>query len=245
MVRIYIIQSTRDAISALIYNLRKDATLTELITTLRITSSTPEFRHPLAKFFFRALYADSMTKGHFSQKDLGQLTSRELLEENGSLSDDNNGNSRGKTLEELRFIPGDYLCIAVHLPKNVNLGSASTTNVLSIKGSASAAADKWSRGTPQVQPPGGLGRGGAHWRARPGIAGPTGRGGGDDGRTWRGRDRDSPPPRTRRSSPPRSRPPIPERDRGLDKPRLGRRSRSRSRSRPRSRSPRRRSGRYD
>ncbi|GJJ06982.1 hypothetical protein Clacol_001180 [Clathrus columnatus] len=232
----------------------RDATLPELISTLRITSPTPEFRHPLAKFYFRALYADSASRGHFSQKDMGQISSREMLDEvekdtsmgttTAAAETTSENKSLNKTLEELRFVPGDYLCIAVHLPKNVNLGSGPTSG-LSIKGTATAAADtngKWARGGAPVGPPGGLGRGGAHWRARPGIAAPVGRGGppgGDDDRAWRGRDRDPPPPpRARRDSPPRPRPPIPERD--FEKARPRRRSRTRSRSR----SPRRRPGRY-
>lgn len=229
------------------FHKRGDATLSELIGTLRITSTTPEFRHPSAKFVFRALYADSATKGHFSQKDIGQISARELLDDHNNLMDHHQDEYKpsGKTLEELRFIPGDFLCVAVHLPKNVNLGTASSS-VLSIKGSASAADTnaKWARGVSQG-PPGGLGRGGSHWRARPGVSAPSGRGGGggggigDDDKTWRGRDRDLPPPRARRDSPPRPRPAFPERDRTFERPRA-----RRTPSRSRSRSPRRRS-RYD
>jgi len=239
----------------------RDATLPELITTLRITSPTAEYRHPLARFSFRALFADSINKGHFAQRDMGQVTAREMLDESMLLTDSSENRLHNRTLEELRFIPGDYLCIAVHLPKNVNLGAGPPTG-LSIKGSANAfsgadTSGKWGRGTVptwggsvgQGPPGGGLGRGGAHWRARPGVAAPPGRGGGlagrDEDRGYRrDRDRDAPAARGRRDSPPiRVRPPIPERDRDIDRSRPPRRSRSLSRSR--SRSPRRRGGRYD
>lgn len=240
---------------------RRDATLPELITTLRIISPTAEFRHPLARFSFRALFADSVSKGHFSQKDMGQITSRDLLDES-TLNDSSENKLQNRTLEELRFVPGDFLSISVILPKNVNLGAGPISS-LTIKGSAGAADanGKWGRGPPtgagrgdagwsggaSAGPPGGLGRGGAHWRARPGVAAPSGRGAGgdaggkDDERpARRDRDRDPLPPRARRDSPPqRSRPPIPERERD----RRSRRSLSRSRSR--SRSPRRRGSRYD
>ncbi|KAF8524549.1 Sin3 associated polypeptide p18-domain-containing protein [Hysterangium stoloniferum] len=243
----------------------RDATLPELITTLRITSATAEYRHPLARFSFRALFADSINKGHFAQRDMGQFTAREMLDESLLLTDASENRLHNRTLEELRFIPGDYLCIAVHLPKNVSLGAGPAPG-LTIKGSATAfsgaeAGGKWGRGAVAGRPdggwggsigqgpPGGLGRGGAHWRARPGVAAPSGRGGGlagrDEDRGWRrDRERDAPAARGRRDSPPgRVRPPIPERDRDIDRPRPSRRSRSLSRSR--SRSPRRRGGRYD
>ncbi|KAF8468637.1 Sin3 associated polypeptide p18-domain-containing protein [Gautieria morchelliformis] len=249
----------------------RDTTLPELITALRIISPTAEFRHPLARFSFRALFADSVSKGHFSQKDLGQITSRDMLEENLLLTESSENRLHNRTLEELRFVPGDYLSIAVVLPKNVNLGAGPTTG-LTIKGSAGVGADangRWGRGGPTRSdsgwggavthgPPGGLGRGGAHWRARPGIVAPSGRGGGDAGRDddrplRRDRDRDrepppprikreSPPPRIKRESPHRVRPPIPERDRDYDYDRSRLR---RSRTRSRSRSPRRRGSRYD
>jgi len=226
----------------------RDATLPELLTTLRITSGTAEFRHPLARFSLRALYADSGNKGHFAQKELGQVSSREILEETLYSTDRGENRQHGRTLEELRFVPGDYLSIAAHLPKTVTLGSGPASGI-SIKGSAVGADTngKWARGAGRGEsgwgtqgPSGGVGRGGGHWRARPGVAAPGGRGGGDaDDRSWR-RDREPPAPRARRDSPPRTRPPIPERDRDLD-----RRSVRRSRSRSRSRSPRRRGSRYD
>lgn len=245
---------------------RRDATLPELITTLRIISPTAEFRHPLARFSFRALFADSVSKGHYSQKDLGQITAREMLDDNTLLTENGENRLHNRTLEELRFVPGDFLSVAVILPKNVSLGSGPAAG-LTIKGSAAAGPDtngRWGRGAPgsgaargdggwggsaAPGPPGGLGRGGAHWRARPGVAAPSGRGAGDavgrdDDRPLRrdrDRDREAPPFRPRRDSPPhRVRPPIPERDRDFDRSRP-----RRSRSHTRSRSPRRRGSRYD
>ncbi|KAJ3519914.1 hypothetical protein NMY22_g12983 [Coprinellus aureogranulatus] len=42
----------------------RDATLREVLTTLRHTSPhIAEFKHPLARFSFRAIYADSFNKG--------------------------------------------------------------------------------------------------------------------------------------------------------------------------------------
>ena len=185
-----------------------------------------------------------------------------MLDDNTLLTENSENRLYNRTLEELRFVPGDYLSISVILPKNVSLGTGPTTG-LSIKGSAAGGGDtngKWGRGGPgsgagrgdsgwgggiAQGPPGGLGRGGAHWRARPGIAVPSGRGVGDFAgrddirhlRRDRDRDRENLPLRPRRDSPPhRARPPIPERDQ--DK--LGSR-----RSRSRSRSPRRRGSRYD
>ena len=197
---------------------------------------------------------------------MGQVSARDMLDDSMLLTDSSENRLHNRTLEELRFVPGDYLSVAVVLPKNINLGAGPTAG-LTIKGSATAvsadANGKWGRagsiigtgrgdsgwgGNLAPGPPGGLGRGGAHWRARPGIAPPSGRGvGGDLGgrddervpRRDRDRERDPLPPRARRGdSPARTRPPVPERDRDRDRPRP-RRSRSRSWS------PRRRTSRYD
>ncbi|THG95617.1 hypothetical protein EW026_g6072 [Hermanssonia centrifuga] len=127
----------------------KDATLREVLTTLRSTAPpTPEYRHPLARYSFRAVYADSASRGRFSQKDLGIVYSRDILGEPGTLtttaprllldadplpssSDDE------RTLDELRFVPGDYMCVMVQLPKNVTVAAPGE---LTIKGSGAAAA---------------------------------------------------------------------------------------------------------
>ncbi|KAI0731840.1 histone deacetylase complex protein [Fomitopsis betulina] len=233
----------------------KDATLREVLTTLRATApASPEMRHPLARYSFRTLYADSATRGRLNQKDLGIVYSRDILGEPGSLTttaprlltdDDVPPSNDERTLDELRFVPGDYLCVAVLLPKNATV--AGPGGELSIKGSAApannapAAANGWKsagRGdggwgggaSATAGPPGGLGRGGGHWRG--GSDAPTGsRGRGRGG--FGGRDRDDdrrvPPPR-------RDSPPPPRRD---TYDRRDRRPPSRSRSPPRRR------GRYD
>ncbi|OBZ70418.1 hypothetical protein A0H81_09574, partial [Grifola frondosa] len=54
-----------------------DATLREVLTTLRITApNTAEYRHPLARYSFRAVYADSASRGRFAQKELGIVLAR-------------------------------------------------------------------------------------------------------------------------------------------------------------------------
>ena len=95
-----------------------------------------EYRHPLARFSFRTVYADSTNKSRFLQKELGMVYSRDILGEPGSLNttaprllEDEDGAQRDRTerekeertLDELRFVPGDYLLIAVILPKNVTV----------------------------------------------------------------------------------------------------------------------------
>ncbi|KAF9068705.1 Sin3 associated polypeptide p18-domain-containing protein [Rhodocollybia butyracea] len=224
----------------------KDATLREVLTTLRNTAPhVPEYRHPLARFSFRTVYADSGNKGRFSQKELGMVYSRDILGEPGTLTavasrivEENDENreptdreKEERTLDELRFVPGDYLLLAVLLPKNVTMGSD-----LSIKGSASAAATqngpgwKGDGGWGKTVASGGvpaLGRGGGHWRGDSNGRGRGGRGGA------RGEDREEredsriPPPRSPRRS---------GRGWGDRGGRGGRRSpRSRSRSPPRRR----------
>ncbi|KAJ4487539.1 Sin3 associated polypeptide p18-domain-containing protein [Lentinula aciculospora] len=225
----------------------KDATLSEVLTTLRETAPhVPEYRHPLARFAFRTVYADSGNKGRFSQKELGLVYSRDILGEPGTLTSiaprlleeaDNENREQTtrekeeRTLDELRFVPGDFLLLAVLLPKNVTMGSD-----LSIKGSAAQNGPGWKAGGGDGgwgKPPApsvgglGLGRGGGHWRGDSNGRGKGGRSGG------RGDDKDD---KDDRIPPPRS----PRRTRGRgwgDRGgRGGRRSpRSRSRSPPRRR----------
>ncbi|KAF8652271.1 hypothetical protein AX16_004487 [Volvariella volvacea WC 439] len=205
----------------------RDATLREVLTTIRNTApSVPEYRHPLARFSFRVVYADPTNRGRFASKDLGMIYSRDILGEPGSLgttaprlTEDADGENREltqrereeRTLNELRFVPGDYLLVAVLLPKNV-----SAPTELSVKGSA-AAANGW-KGPGQGRTDSGWGgaigpgsgRGGGHWRGESNTpSGPRGRGAGRGGGD-RDRDRDRvgdrfdrrlPPPR-RSASPP-------------------------------------------
>ncbi|KAG6917655.1 hypothetical protein DXG01_001630 [Tephrocybe rancida] len=258
----------------------RDATLREVLTALRNTAPTiPEYRHPLARFSFRTVYADSIAKGRFSQKDLGMVYSRDILGEPGSLGvtaprlrEEDEGTRElserereERTLEELRFVPGDFLLVAVLLPKSVTAPAE-----IAIKGSAGpgaalggAGANGWRGGagpgagrgdggwTGAVAPT--AGRGGGHWRGDsnapapgPGGRGRGGRGGGDFGRD-RDREGGREFDRDRRVPPPRRSDSPPTRGRGWgDRGRGGRgggrgggggRNRSRSRSFSRSRSP--------
>ncbi|KAI0787138.1 Sin3 associated polypeptide p18-domain-containing protein [Irpex lacteus] len=65
----------------------RDATLREVLTTLRSTAPpSTEYRHPLARYSFRAVYADSANRGRAAQKDLGTVYSRDILGEPGTLT---------------------------------------------------------------------------------------------------------------------------------------------------------------
>ncbi|KAI0329653.1 hypothetical protein GY45DRAFT_1279472 [Cubamyces sp. BRFM 1775] len=235
----------------------KDATLLEVLKTLRSTApNAPEYRHHLARYSFRAVFADATARGRFSQKDLGTVHLRSILRESGNLehslledSETFQGSDQDRTLDELRFVPGDYLCVAVHgLPRSATV-PAGPGGELAIKGSAvgpgagAGAANGWKGaggrgdggwgGNLSSAPGPGLGRGGGgggHWRGNSGPEPPIprgGRGGGRGGDFGRDRDRDDRrPPPPRRDSPPR-------------REGWGRRPSSRSRSPPRRR------GRYD
>jgi histone deacetylase complex subunit SAP18 len=252
---------------------RKDATLREVLTTLRNTAPhVAEYRHPLGRFSFRTVYADPSNKGRFSQKELGMVYSRDILGEPGSLTSTaprlleefersstelNEREKEERTLEELRFIPGDFLLVAVLLPKNVTVPSE-----LSIKGSGAGVQSGplgkgdsgWGgRSLSSVGP--GAGRGGGHWRGESNAPstrgrGGGGRGGGDIGRDRnRERDRDRDIDRNDRVPPPRrNEPPSPRGGNEARGGRGGRGGRGDRRSRSRSRSfspPPRRRNRYD
>lgn len=215
-----------------------DATLREILLNLRSISSPnhTDLQHPLAKYTFRAVYPDTSVGGggRFQTKELGTVFARDLSNV-AVLSESFDPDSQpsntdvietekeerprrereDRTLEQMRFLPGDYLDIAVILPK----GAAAPTGHgvgpgLQIKGAIAAAATANSlngglRGAPGADRWGpGTGRGGpaagGHWRGgAPAPAGPSGRGGalggvgagrGGFGRE-RERDRDIPPPR--------------------------------------------------
>lgn len=232
---------------------RKDATLCEVVTTLRNTAPhVAEYRHPLARFSFRIVYADPGNKGRFVQKDIGMVYSRDILGEPGSLNntaprlllDTETEQREEKTLDNLKFIPGDFLLIAVLLPKNVTVpqelpikgsGIAATasangwrTTTGTVGGASGKGDSGWSRGTGPTA--GGRGNVG-HWRGESNAPSGRGRGGGRGGDFGRDRDLDRhesrvPPPRRHDISPP------PRGDRGG---RVRSRSRSRSRSPPRRR----------
>ncbi|KAI9434112.1 Sin3 associated polypeptide p18-domain-containing protein [Lactarius indigo] len=254
----------------------KDATLYELLTTIRNSApNTPEYRHPLARYSFRTIYADAGNRGQFAQKELGVVYSRDTLGDLGTVEQlpladaaDANDDSKSegadavqsstlarqkdaRTLDELRFVPGDYLCVAVMLPKNVQAsfpGESTATSPSLQKGPApangwkNAGAGGVGRGALGSSGPGGAapgtGRGGGHWRggsdAPPQPARGRGeRGGGARGERDGGRfreDRDRERDRDRRPPPPRRESPPPQRGGQRRSP-----SRSRSRSPPRRR----------
>ncbi|KAF5317460.1 hypothetical protein D9611_015148 [Ephemerocybe angulata] len=162
----------------------RDATLREVLTTLRNTSRTSTRSNTRWQdFSFRTVYADSTNKGRFASKELGQVYSRDILGEPGSLAstaprllqDDeqhpgdalSQREKEERTLEELRFVPGDYLCVSVLLPK-----SAGAPAELAIKGSGANAAVPsagWKTGGERDGRGTGLGAGaprgaGGHWR---------------------------------------------------------------------------------
>ena len=213
----------------------------------------------------------------YSRDTLGDLGTVELLPLADAVADaDDDSKSDGadavqsstlarqkdaRTLDELRFVPGDYLCIAVMLPKNVQAsfpGEVSATSPSLQKGPAPtngwkiAGAGGVGRGALGSSGPGsapGAGRGGGHWRggsdAPPQPArgrGERGAGGGARGEREGGRfrderdrerERDRRPPIPRRESPP-PRAPRGDRERGAQRDRRSL-SLSRSRSPPRRR----------
>lgn len=221
---------------------RTDATLREILLTLRSISSPnhTDLQHPLAKYTFRAVYPDTSAGGggRFQTKDLGTVFARDLSNvpvlsdpfdldaqpRNGDAMEmDKEERARrereDRTLEQMRFFPGDYLDIAVILPKSAAApGGHAGGPGLQIKGAvAAAAAANPLNGGPRSAPGAdrwapGAGRGGpaagGHWRGGgPAPAGPSGRGGapsgfvasrggfGRDRERDRDRDRDVPPPR--------------------------------------------------
>ncbi|KAF8240147.1 hypothetical protein L208DRAFT_1449605 [Tricholoma matsutake] len=211
-----------------------NATLREVLTALRKTApAVPEYRHPLAHFSFRTVYADpGKKKGRFSQRDLGMVYSRDILGEPGSLNA-----TAPRLREDIYGENRDYLLIAVLLPKNVTVPTE-----ISIKGSAGPGAtmsNGW-RGTGVTS---GRGDGGDSNPAS-GHRGRGGRAGADLGFREGGRDRDRdrdgdrvdrrvPPPR-RESPPARGRGGWGDRQGGRDRLSFSR-SRSRSRTPPRRR----------
>ena len=226
---------------------RMDATLREILLTLRSISSPnhTDLQHPLAKYTFRAVYPDTSVGGggRFQTKELGTLFARDLsnvavLSEpfdpdsqqpsNADVMDtDKEERTRrereDRTLEQMRFLPGDYLDIAVILPKGSSAPGGHVGHGvgpgLQIKGAVVAAAaanatNGGMRGPPVADRwgPSPAGRGGpaagGHWRGGgPATAGSSGRGGapgsfgagrggggGGFGRD-REREREIPPPR--------------------------------------------------
>ena len=255
---------------------RKDTTLFELLTTIRNSApSTLEYRHALARYSFRTIYADAGNRGLFAQKELGTVYSRDtlgdlgtveqLLDDDGAAQDSSDRQKDARTLDELRFVPGDYLCVAVMLPKNVQANFSADPSAPKGSGgvSSSAPANGWKSGgglgrganasLGAVGSGPGVGRGGGHWRggsdAPPQPARGRGERGGDfgaAGRADRDRDRDRDRERDRDGGRFRDerdrRPPLPRRESPparapwSDRDRAPRDRRTPSRSRSRSRS---------
>ncbi|KAH6879963.1 hypothetical protein BKA70DRAFT_1052734, partial [Coprinopsis sp. MPI-PUGE-AT-0042] len=116
----------------------KGATLRKLLATLRDTSSPTslvfaELKHPLVRFSFKALYADSSRSTfEYTTIELGIVYSRDIPGEPGSYSlstgattaprlpqdeerqvfQPKRSREDDKTLEDLRFVPGDYMLIS-------------------------------------------------------------------------------------------------------------------------------------
>ncbi|KAJ7456483.1 hypothetical protein FB451DRAFT_605466 [Mycena latifolia] len=157
----------------------KDATLREILSILRNTAPhVAEYRHPLERFSFRTVYLEQGSHGRFASKDLGMVYSRDILGEPGSLTStaprlledayktphepvDRERDER--TFEDLRFVPGDFLFIAVLLLKSVTLATE-----ISIKGAAPAA-NGWRTG-PGLEPAKGDGDWGAAGALGSGVA---------------------------------------------------------------------------
>jgi len=120
----------------------KDATLRELVTSLRALPPNPltsSLRHPHARFTFRVIFPD--LKGRISSKEVGSVSARDLaqiisiedaLEPQSATAVDDDVMMQGpmndralererklqeeRTLEELQIKPGDWLDVAVMLP---------------------------------------------------------------------------------------------------------------------------------
>ncbi len=155
-----------------------------MLTTLReVAPATSEYRHPLAKFSFKTVYADPAQRGAFTSKDLGTVQSRDILGEPGSAVGNSaeDGSLLGptpeeeekfrqeKTLEDLRFMPGDYLLVSITPPKT-HTGPGTATPGFSIKGSSAAVANGGGGGAGPNAPGkwGGAGRGGdSGWASSP------------------------------------------------------------------------------
>jgi histone deacetylase complex subunit SAP18 len=236
---------------------RKDATLRELVTSLRALPPNPlssTLRHLAARFQFRLVFADPTARGRIATKDLGTIHSRDILPSASLtiLEDDANdsaekerererkASAEERTLEELRVQPGDWLSVSVILPAKVMGTVPASSSGLSIRGGAAANGGKpsdngWAGATAGPAPTHGK------WsKADPDVPGP-----GPGTSHWRGGGRGGGPVRSgvgrggqddrrvRRDSPPRRgglRRGSP--DRSGDRFRDRRRSRSRTRSPP-------------
>jgi len=130
---------------------RKDATLRELVTSLRALPPNPltsSLRHGAARFSFRTIFADPTDRGRISYKDLGTVHARDLtqinllegnfeteqgtdeLERRTKVEEKDKKIAEERTIDELRVQPGDWLDVAVMVPAPTSvLGTAGTFGV--------------------------------------------------------------------------------------------------------------------
>ena len=171
--------------------LRRDATLKELVHNLRLTvPQTSELRHPLARFSFRALFLDpertSARSLHYTTKDLGSVSARDAhFTSEPSAADPgpeewDRATWRGsdRTLEELKFFPGDIMAVALLLPKSRADKETGAPPPMLSGANGAGRGDRGDRLGATGAPAPTRGGGGGHWRGGPGGA----RGGGNVGR---------------------------------------------------------------
>jgi histone deacetylase complex subunit SAP18 len=100
----------------------------------------------------------------YSRDTLGDLGPIEqLLDDDSTVHDSSDGQKDARTpLNELRFVPGDFLCVAVMLPKNIQATFSDPSALKSPSGtSPSAPVNGWKSGR-------GLGCGGPNGPSGPG-----------------------------------------------------------------------------
>ncbi|RUS19014.1 Sin3 associated polypeptide p18-domain-containing protein [Endogone sp. FLAS-F59071] len=146
----------------------KDATLQELALLLKEVQ--PEATRPQARISFRLVYMDNL-RGRYMSKEIGTVTNnRPTAEEQ-------------KTLDDVRFVTGDYIDVCVAYGPGGG-GANSGVNARP-GGSGFAERGSWDRDGPRGG--GGAGAGGGRFRED----NRSGRGGGGD-RGFGDRDRDYP-----------------------------------------------------
>jgi len=131
----------------------KDATLRELVTSLRALPPNPltsSLRHGAARFSFRTIFADPTDRGRISYKDLGTVHARDLtqinllegdfeteqgvdeLERRAKIEEKDKKIAEERTIDELRVQPGDWLDVAVIVPTPT--GALGTTGAFGVGG---------------------------------------------------------------------------------------------------------------
>ncbi|KAK4698528.1 histone deacetylase complex subunit SAP18, partial [Phenoliferia sp. Uapishka_3] len=99
---------------------RRDSTLRELLLLLR--DATPSLRtNPLARYSIRLVYFDT-TRDRYQSRELAMVQARDIvlppLKDGGRDGDRGGRDGRGagmdRTLDEARFVIGDYVDVAYH-----------------------------------------------------------------------------------------------------------------------------------